>query len=129
MALGIRYLKGIEGRRAPVRFDYPRTLVGYGHRNLDEAAKRHRLLFGNDQCRKLPIHPSRASGNYRDCQAQICPRRTDLVQVQEELASGFFNPHFPILESNVVRLTPRSSAAPSGPLIFQLAASKTSSRF
>ena len=40
---------------------------------------------------------------------------------QDGPCSGFFKPHLSILESKVVGLTPKSSAAPSGPLIFQLA--------
>ena len=42
--------------------------------------------------------------------------------------SGFLRPHLSILESKVVGFTPKSSAAPSGPLIFQLAASNTCTR-
>src|SRR5882672_1224579 len=43
--------------------------------------------------------------------------------------AGRFNPIFFIRESNVVGFTPRSSAAPSAPLIFQLAFSRTAPRF
>src|SRR5437762_120805 len=45
-----------------------------------------------------------------------------------EEAAGFFSPHLFIRESKVVGLTPRSSAAPSGPLIFQLAFSRITRR-
>src|ERR1041384_232122 len=41
---------------------------------------------------------------------------------------GFLRFHFSILESKVVGFTPKSSAAPSGPLIFQFAASSTCTR-
>src|SRR5208282_6859116 len=48
--------------------------------------------------------------------------------IQESSCSGFFSPHFSILETKVVGFSPRSSAAPSAPLIFQLAASNASTR-
>src|SRR2546425_6406883 len=50
-------------------------------------------------------------------------RQLDLIQ------AGRLSPIFFIRESNVVGFTPRSSAAPSAPLIFQLAFSRTAPRF
>ena len=50
------------------------------------------------------------------------------IRTQDGPRSGFFKPHFSILEIKVVGFTPKSSAAPSGPLIFQLAASNASKR-
>jgi hypothetical protein len=46
----------------------------------------------------------------------------------EVYAAGFLSPHCFIRASKVVGLTPISSAAPSGPLIFQLAAWRTTRR-
>src|SRR6266496_4415878 len=43
--------------------------------------------------------------------------------------AGRFSPIFFIRESKVVGFTPKSSAAPSAPLIFQLALSRTAARF
>ena len=40
--------------------------------------------------------------------------------------SGLFSPHLAILEIKVVGFTPKTSAAPSSPPVFQLAASNTS---
>src|SRR5438552_15826076 len=48
-----------------------------------------------------------------------------LGSVRNSAQAGRFSPIFFIRESNVVGFTPRSSAAPSAPLIFQLALSRT----
>src|SRR5215471_20216004 len=45
------------------------------------------------------------------------------------IQAGLFRPIFPILEINVVGFTPKSSAAPSIPLIFQPVFSRTAKRF
>ena len=52
-----------------------------------------------------------------------------LVILGKHAQAGRFSPIFFIRESNVVGFTPRSSAAPSAPLIFQLALSRTAARF
>src|SRR5437667_11244046 len=52
-----------------------------------------------------------------------------LVILGKHAQAGRFSPIFFIRESNVVGFTPRSSAAPSAPLIFQLAFSRTAPRF
>src|SRR5436309_13933355 len=52
-----------------------------------------------------------------------------LVMLDKHAQAGRFSPIFFIRESNVVGFTPRSSAAPSAPLIFQLALSRTAARF
>src|SRR2546422_5930893 len=47
---------------------------------------------------------------------------------QDPALSGLSKPHFFILEISVVGFTPRSSDAPSGPLIFQLALVRAAKR-
>ena len=52
----------------------------------------------------------------------------NMAMSQDGARSGLFRPHLVILESRVVGFRPMSSAALSGPLIFQLAASNAATR-